>query len=40
MLQQISGSIAVAEAIALCRPQVIPCYPITLLHVLRQLFRM
>jgi pyruvate ferredoxin oxidoreductase alpha subunit len=29
MLQQISGSIAVAEAIALCRPEVIPCYPIT-----------
>ena len=29
MLRQISGSIAVAEAVALCRPQVIPCYPIT-----------
>ncbi|MCU7959461.1 MAG: pyruvate ferredoxin oxidoreductase [gamma proteobacterium symbiont of Bathyaustriella thionipta] len=29
MLHQISGSIAVAKAIALCRPQVIPCYPIT-----------
>lgn len=29
MLQQISGSIAVAEAVALCRPEVIPCYPIT-----------
>jgi len=29
MLDQISGSIAVARAIALCRPEVIPCYPIT-----------
>jgi pyruvate ferredoxin oxidoreductase alpha subunit len=29
MLQQISGSIAVANAIALCRPEVVPCYPIT-----------
>lgn len=29
MLLQISGSIAVAEAIALCRPEVVPCYPIT-----------
>lgn len=29
MLRQISGSIAVAEAIALCRPEVVPCYPIT-----------
>ena len=29
MLHQISGSIAVANAIALCRPEVIPCYPIT-----------
>ena len=29
MLQQISGSIAVAEAVALCRPEVVPCYPIT-----------
>ena len=29
MLSQISGSIAVAEAVALCRPEVIPCYPIT-----------
>lgn len=29
MLHQISGSIAVAKAIALCRPEVIPCYPIT-----------
>jgi len=29
MLRQISGSIAVAEAISLCRPEVIPCYPIT-----------
>ena len=29
MLQQISGSIAVANAVALCRPEVIPCYPIT-----------
>jgi len=29
MLHQISGSIAVANAIALCRPEVVPCYPIT-----------
>ena len=29
MLHQISGSIAVANAVALCRPQVVPCYPIT-----------
>lgn len=29
MLNQMSGSIAVAKAVALCRPQVIPCYPIT-----------
>ncbi len=29
MLHQMSGSIAVAKAIALCRPDVIPCYPIT-----------
>lgn len=29
MLQQLSGSIAVANAIALCRPEVVPCYPIT-----------
>ena len=29
MLYQISGSIAVANAIALCRPEVVPCYPIT-----------
>ncbi|MCU7800329.1 MAG: pyruvate ferredoxin oxidoreductase [gamma proteobacterium symbiont of Lucinoma myriamae] len=29
MLHQISGSIAVANAIALCRPDVVPCYPIT-----------
>ncbi|MCU7837203.1 MAG: pyruvate ferredoxin oxidoreductase [gamma proteobacterium symbiont of Taylorina sp.] len=29
MLYQISGSIAVANAIALCRPDVVPCYPIT-----------
>ncbi len=29
MLRQISGSIAVAEAVALCRPEVVPCYPIT-----------
>lgn len=29
MLHQISGSIAVAKAIALCRPDVVPCYPIT-----------
>ncbi len=29
MLHQMSGSIAVAKAIALCRPEVVPCYPIT-----------
>ncbi|CAM3737175.1 pyruvate ferredoxin oxidoreductase [Parendozoicomonas haliclonae] len=29
MLKQIDGSYAVGEAVALCRPQVISCYPIT-----------
>ncbi|MCW8930218.1 MAG: pyruvate ferredoxin oxidoreductase [Gammaproteobacteria bacterium] len=29
MLHQMSGSIAVAKAVALCRPDVVPCYPIT-----------
>ncbi len=29
MLKQIEGSDAVAEAVALCRPEVIPAYPIT-----------
>jgi pyruvate ferredoxin oxidoreductase alpha subunit len=29
MLRQIDGSFAVAEAVALCRPEVISCYPIT-----------
>jgi pyruvate ferredoxin oxidoreductase alpha subunit len=29
MLKQIEGSRAVAEAVALCRPQVICAYPIT-----------
>jgi pyruvate ferredoxin oxidoreductase alpha subunit len=29
MLRQIDGSFAVAEAIALCRPEVVACYPIT-----------
>ncbi len=29
MLSQIEGSHAVAEAVALCRPEVIACYPIT-----------
>jgi len=29
MLKQLEGSHAVAEAIAMCRPQVISCYPIT-----------
>jgi pyruvate ferredoxin oxidoreductase alpha subunit len=29
MLQQIDGSVAVADAVALCRPEVISCYPIT-----------
>jgi pyruvate ferredoxin oxidoreductase alpha subunit len=29
MLQQIEGSLAVAKAVALCRPEVISCYPIT-----------
>ena len=29
MLKQIEGSQAVAEAVALCRPEVISAYPIT-----------
>ncbi len=29
MLRQIDGSHAVAEAVALCRPEVVACYPIT-----------
>ena len=29
MLKQMDGSHAVAEAVAMCRPEVIPCYPIT-----------
>jgi pyruvate ferredoxin oxidoreductase alpha subunit len=29
MLQQIDGSFAVAEAVGLCRPHVVSCYPIT-----------
>ena len=29
MLKQIEGSKAVAEAVAMCRPQVICAYPIT-----------
>ncbi|WP_281645988.1 hypothetical protein [Parendozoicomonas sp. Alg238-R29] len=29
MLKQIDGSYAVGEAVALCRPQVVSCYPIT-----------
>ena len=29
MLRQIDGSHAVAEAVGMCRPQVVPCYPIT-----------
>lgn len=29
MLKQIEGSQAIAEAVALCRPEVISCYPIT-----------
>jgi pyruvate ferredoxin oxidoreductase alpha subunit len=29
MLQQIDGSVAVADAVALCRPELISCYPIT-----------
>lgn len=29
MLKQLEGSHAVAEAVALCRPEVISCYPIT-----------
>ena len=29
MLQQIEGSLAVAKSVALCRPEVISCYPIT-----------
>ena len=29
MLKQIEGSLAVAEAVALCRPEVICAYPIS-----------
>ncbi len=29
MLRQLDGSYAVAEAVALCRPEVVACYPIT-----------
>lgn len=29
MIKQMDGSHAVAEAVAMCRPQVVPCYPIT-----------
>ena len=29
MLKQVEGSHAVAEAVALCRPEVISAYPIT-----------
>ncbi len=29
MLRQVDGSYAVAEAVALCRPEVVACYPIT-----------
>ncbi|MEE4377445.1 MAG: transketolase C-terminal domain-containing protein [Candidatus Competibacteraceae bacterium] len=29
MLRQIDGSFAVAEAVALCRPHIVSCYPIT-----------
>jgi len=29
MFHQIEGSLAVAKAVALCRPQVVSCYPIT-----------
>jgi pyruvate ferredoxin oxidoreductase alpha subunit len=29
MLRQMDGSHAVAEAVALCRPEVVACYPIT-----------
>jgi pyruvate ferredoxin oxidoreductase alpha subunit len=29
MIHQIEGSLAVARAVALCRPQVVSCYPIT-----------
>jgi pyruvate ferredoxin oxidoreductase alpha subunit len=29
MLQQLEGSLAVAKAVALCRPEVVSCYPIT-----------
>ena len=41
MLQQTNGSIAVAEAVALCRPEVISCYPITpQTHILEHLGKM
>jgi pyruvate ferredoxin oxidoreductase alpha subunit len=29
MLKQLDGSVAVGEAVAMCRPEVISCYPIT-----------
>jgi len=29
MIRQMDGSHAVAEAVAMCRPEVVPCYPIT-----------
>ena len=29
MLRQMDGSHAVAEAVAMCRPEVVACYPIT-----------
>ena len=38
MLQQTDGSVAVADAVALCRPEVIACYPITpQTHILEHL---
>ncbi|MCP5110100.1 MAG: pyruvate ferredoxin oxidoreductase, partial [bacterium] len=41
MLKQIEGSQAVAEAVALCRPEVISAYPITpQTHIVEDLGRM
>jgi len=38
MLKQLDGSVAVGDAVALCRPEVISCYPITpQTHILEHL---
>jgi pyruvate ferredoxin oxidoreductase alpha subunit len=41
VLRQIEGSLAVAEAVAMCRPEVIPAYPISpQTHIVEGLSRM